>query len=92
MHETLSLRNDGNGFAHEGRQPPLGRISCLAMPEIALRRRAKNRQMIWQGFGDFVEEVRPLRQVDAVIAVAQPVLQGSRRVHHLLQAKNIGIG
>ncbi len=62
------------------------------MPEIALRRRAENRQMIWQGLGDIAEEVRSLRQVDAVIAIAQPVLQGSRGVHHLLQAKNIGIG
>ncbi|MNY72581.1 hypothetical protein D3C86_2111690 [compost metagenome] len=62
------------------------------MPEIALRRRAENRQMIWQGLGDIAEEVRSLRQVDAVITIAQPVLQGSRRVHHLLQAENIGIG
>ena len=61
MHKPLRLRNDGYGLAYECRQSPLGRISSLALPEIALRRRAKYRHMIRQGLGDITQEIRPLR-------------------------------
>ncbi len=92
MDEALRLSNDGDGLANECGQSPLGKISSRTVPEITLRRGAEYRDMIRQGIGDIAEEIRSLRKLDAVITIGQPILLGSGRVHHFLQAQGIRVG
>ena len=90
VHEVLRLGDDRQIPVNEGRQSPLRRNGCFAVPKNALRRWAEGRHVLRQRRAHIPKEVGPLRKSTAAIAIGRPVLVGQRAVHDFLQAQDIG--
>ena len=78
-------------FAHEGRQPEFGLQPPIAVEEIAARNGREERIMGRQSGLQLLEEIGPLQELDAVVAINKPFGFGIECPNHFLQAQHIRI-
>lgn len=91
MDESSRVGGDGDAGAHEGGEPELLPVRCVAVVELPASGRGEEPVVLGQDRSELVEEVASLDELDVAVPVGQPLWSARCGPRHFLQAQDISV-